>query len=141
MDRIATRASSLGIGALSKRTGCNIETIRYYERIGLLRQPMRSEGGFRQYGDDDMKRLTFIRRSRGLGFKIDEVRALLKFADDRRRSCAEVRDLAAAHLQDVRRKIADLNKMDRVLNEMIARCADGTVPECPLIESLSELRS
>ena len=130
---------SLPIGELSKRTGCNIETIRYYERIGLLRAPARTEGKFRRYSVNELRRLAFIRRARGLGFTLDEVRALLGFAENRARSCADVRDLAAAHLKDVRAKIADLRKMERVLGEMIQECADGTLPECPLIESLSAI--
>jgi MerR family mercuric resistance operon transcriptional regulator len=129
----------LPIGELSRRTGCNIETIRYYERIGLLRRPARTEGGFRRYSASELKRLAFIRRARDLGFSLDEVRALLRLADDRGHSCAEVRDLAAGHLGDVRAKIADLKKMERILHKMVLQCADGTLPECPLIESLSAL--
>ncbi|MGQ0663955.1 MAG: MerR family transcriptional regulator [Pseudomonadota bacterium] len=124
------------IGAMSRRTGCNIETIRYYERIGLLPAPARSAGGYRMYGLDDLKRLAFIRRAREVGFTLEAVRALLRLADRRVGSCAEVRDLAAAHLGDVRDKIADLEKMDKVLTRMVAACADGTLPDCPVIEAL-----
>lgn len=124
------------IGELSKRTGCNIETIRYYERIGVLRRPARTEGGFRRYSLNDLRRLAFVRRARDLGFTLDEVRALLRLAENRDRSCAVVRDLAAAHLTDVRAKIADLKKMERILQEMVLQCADGTLPNCPLIETL-----
>jgi Predicted transcriptional regulators len=124
------------IGALSKQADCNIETIRYYERIGLLPVPPRTQGGYRVYQLDHLKRLNFIRRARGLGFTLDEVRALLKLADDQSQSCGEVRALAAAHLAEVRRKVADLGVMERVLKELIARCDAGTLPECPLIEAL-----
>ena len=89
--------SRLTIGTLSHRTGCNIETIRYYERVGLLPAPVRSPGGYRLYGSQHLKRLTFIRRARSLGFSIDEVRTLLKLADERKRPCGEVRVVAAAH--------------------------------------------
>ncbi len=131
-----TASSRVAIGPLSKRTGCNIETIRYYERVGLLPLPGRSPGGYRLYGEQHLKRLTFIRRARALGFSIDEVRRLLKLADERKRTCAEVRVVAAAHLEDVRAKIADLRAMERVLNATIARCADGKRSDCPLIEAL-----
>jgi MerR family transcriptional regulator, mercuric resistance operon regulatory protein len=130
----------LKIGALSKQADCNIETIRYYERIGLLPLPPRTHGGYRLYGLEHLKRLNFIRRARELGFTLHEVRALLKLADDRSQSCGEVRTLATAHLDDVRAKIADLRAMERVLKELIARCETGTLPECPLIEALFRAR-
>ena len=125
------------IGTLSQRTGCNIETIRYYERIGLLPAPARSPGRYRLYGTAQLKQLTFIRRARALGFCIDEVRTLLKMADDRKRPCAEVRVVAARHLEEVRDKIADLKAMERVLSETVARCAKGGGSHCPVIDALS----
>lgn len=124
------------IGDLAARTGVNIETIRYYERVGVLPAASRSAGGYRVYDDDAMKRLAFVRRSRDLGFTLDEVRALLKLAANRSRSCARVRDLAAAHLGSVQAKLVDLKRMERVLKSMVASCADGTLPDCPLIEAL-----
>jgi MerR family mercuric resistance operon transcriptional regulator len=126
----------LAIGALSERTGCKVETVRFYEREGLLPAPARSSGGYRLYGQDHLKRLTFIRRARGLGFSIDEVRKLLALADERKRPCAEVRVVAGAHLEDVRVKIADLRAMERVLRDTVARCADGRKADCALIEAL-----
>lgn len=127
----------IAIGRLAKDTGTNIETIRYYERIGLLPAPARSPGGYRLYGTNQFKRLNFVRRARALGFSIGEVRTLLKLADERKRPCAEARVVAEAHLADVRTKIADLKAMERVLKETVARCADGTGPHCPLIDALS----
>lgn len=124
------------IGGLSKSTGTNIETIRYYERVGLLPAPARSSGGYRLYGIDHFKRLTFIRRARTLGFSIGEVQTLLRLADERKRPCAEVRVVAEAHLKDVRAKIADLRRMERVLKATVARCAEGRRSDCPLIEAL-----
>lgn len=124
------------IGVLSKRTGCNIETIRYYERVRLLPTPSRSAGGYRLYGTEHLKRLAFVRRARALGFSIDEVRALLALADHRKRPCAEARSLAATHLEDVRAKIASLKEMERVLRETVARCASDKGSHCPLIEAL-----
>jgi MerR family mercuric resistance operon transcriptional regulator len=125
------------IGALSDRTGCNIETIRYYERAGVLPEPGRSAGGYRLYEAGHVNRLSFIRRARALGFTLDEVRTLLELAEDRRGSCAEARAVAAARLRDVRARIADLRAMERVLSRTVVRCADGTRPSCPLIEALS----
>ena len=131
-----TMSGWLAIGALSARTGCKVETIRFYEREGLLPTPARSPGGYRLYSKDHLKRLTFIRRARTLGFSIGEVWKLLKLADERKRPCAEVRVVAGAHLEDVRAKIADLRAMERVLRETVARCADGRRADCPLIEAL-----
>lgn len=124
------------IGVLSKRTGCNVETIRYYERAGLLPTPARSAGGYRLYGTDHLKRLAFVRRARALGFSIHEVRALLALADHRKRPCAGARGLAATHLEDVRAKIASLSEMERVLRDTVARCASGKASHCPLIDAL-----
>ncbi len=126
----------LAIGTLSKRTGCNIETIRYYERVGLLPAPARSSGGYRLYGTGHLKRLAFVRRARALGFSIDEVRTLLRLADERKRPCAEVRVVAETHLKDVHAKIADLRRMERVLKATVAQCAVGRSADCPLIEAL-----
>jgi MerR family mercuric resistance operon transcriptional regulator len=129
-------SGTLAMGALSKRTGCKVEKIRYYERAGLLPIPARSPGGYRIYRSAHLKRLTFIRRARALGFSIDEVRKLFKLADERTRPCAEVRVVAGAHLEDVQAKIADLQAMERVLRETVARCASGRRADCPLIETL-----
>jgi len=134
-DGMDTAPTRLAIGALSKRTGSKVETIRYYERVGLLPPPGRSAGGYRLYETGHLKRLTFVRRARALGFSIDEVRRLLDLADHRRRPCAEARALAAAHVGDVRAKIADLQAMERVLEETVARCADGRSARCPLIDA------
>jgi MerR family transcriptional regulator, mercuric resistance operon regulatory protein len=121
------------IGVLSKHTSCNIETIRYYEKAGLLPTPGRSPGG---YGTIHLKRLAFVRRARALGCSIDEVRGLLALSDHRKRPCAEARGLAATHLEDVRAKIADLKEMERVLRQTVARGASGKGSHCPLIEAL-----
>ncbi len=138
LDRMALQDSAprLPIGELSRRTGCNIETIRYYERVGLLAAPARTGGGHRMYGTAHVMRLSFVRRARELGFTLDEVRALLRLVEERDRPCAEARDLAARHLEDVRAKIADLRHMEAALEGTIGHCADGTAPECPLIDTL-----
>jgi MerR family transcriptional regulator, mercuric resistance operon regulatory protein len=126
----------IAIGTLSKHTDTNIETIRYYERVGLLPAPVRSSGGYRLYDSDHLKRLSFVRRARALGFSIGEVRTLLRLSDERRRPCAEVRKVAEAHLADVRDKIADLRRMERVLRGTIRQCARGGRADCPMIDAL-----
>jgi len=128
--------ADLSIGDLSKRTGCKIETIRYYERIGLMPEPPRGAGGHRLFREDDLKRLGFIRRSRELGFTLDEIRALLAMVDGGVVTCAEVKALTLDHLGTVRRKIADLKRMERVLRDMAERCAGGDRPDCPIIHAL-----
>jgi MerR family mercuric resistance operon transcriptional regulator len=126
----------LAIGRLARHTGTKVETIRYYERLGLWAAPARSAGGYRLYGPQHLKRLSFIRRARALGFSINEVRTLLRLADERKRPCAEVRVVAEEHLADVRAKIADLRTMERVLKETVARCAAGRGSHCALIDAL-----
>jgi MerR family transcriptional regulator, mercuric resistance operon regulatory protein len=130
--------SEIAIGELSRRTECKIETIRYYERIGLLPQPHRKGGRFRRYDTDDIARLQFIRRARQLGFTLNEVRALMRLANsDGDHVRAEARSLVGAHVTGIRAKIADLQAMERVLSEAICECASGQQPKCPLIEVLS----
>lgn len=126
----------IAIGELSRRAGCTVETIRYYERIGLLPAPAR-RGRYRNYGRDDVARLAFVRRARELGFALEDIRALLRLATDADRACAEVRSLAADHLADVRGKIADLRTMEKTLANSVRRCDAGESPSCPLIETLS----
>jgi MerR family transcriptional regulator, mercuric resistance operon regulatory protein len=126
------------IGALSEQSGVNIETIRYYERAGLLPKPERSAGGYRLYRSTDSDRLCFIRRARDLGFSLDEVRRLLDLADQKSRSCRRVHDIAVDHLAEVRTKIAGLRRMERVLAAMVKACAQGTMPACPLLETLAQ---
>ena len=134
---MAQRAG-IQIGELSRRTGCNIVTIRYYEQIALLPAPARSAGRYRVYDTADVRRLAFIRRSRELGFTLDEVRTLLSLsADDGQDTCANVREVAERHLADVRAKIGDLQAMEHVLADAVRRCAAGEVPGCPIIDALS----
>ena len=128
---------SLRRGELAKRTGCNIETIRYYERISLLPNPPRSENGFRRYEESHITRLMFIRRARGLGFTLDEVQDLLRLVDGGHYTCAQVQELALKHVDDIERKIEDLRRMERALTEMATQCSGEKVPECPIIEILS----
>ena len=130
--------ADIRIGKLSRLTGCNIETIRYYERVGLLPRPSRSASRYRLYDADDVRRLTFVRRARELGFTLDEVRALLALsADQTEDTCAEVRHVAAGHLADVRAKIADLRAIEGVLADAVRRCDAGELSGCPVIDALS----
>jgi MerR family transcriptional regulator, mercuric resistance operon regulatory protein len=132
------QSEGIQIGELARQSGCNIETIRYYERIGLLPAPPRSVGRYRLYDAPDVRRLAFVRRARGLGFTLDQVRALLALSTkDGRDACCEVHDLAAAPLGEVRTKIADLRAMDRILADAVRRCAAGELPGCPIIDALS----
>jgi MerR family mercuric resistance operon transcriptional regulator len=132
------RSNEIRIGKLSHLTGCNIETIRYYERIGLLSPPPRSLSRYRLYDVADVRRLMFVRRAREVGFSLDEVRALLALSAERDGdTCAEVRRLAAGHLADVRAKIADLRTLERALADAVRRCDAGGPSDCPLIEALS----
>lgn len=131
------RQEGIPIGELSRRTGSKVETIRYYERIGLLPPPAR-HGRYRRYDVADLRRLAFVRRARELGFTLDEVRTLLKLsATDNRHACAEVREISASHLATVRARIADLCAMEGVLVDAIQQCDAGQQPGCPLIEALS----
>lgn len=131
-----SRAESLPIGVLSKDTGVHIETIRYYERIGLLPEPPRSHGRHRVYDDTHRRRLVFIRRSRELGFSLGEIRILLGLARDHRLTCDQVKDLTERHVTDIRHKIRDLKKLERVLSDLAARCHGGRVPACPILDAL-----
>jgi DNA-binding transcriptional MerR regulator len=131
----------LKIGALAKRTGTNAPTIRYYESIGLLPRPGRQDGGQRTYGDEDVKRLTFIRRCRDFGFPIERVRTLANLMQDRDRSCTEARDLAQDHLTAVRAKLVELKALERSIAGFViscdASCAGGPGPDCVILEDLA----
>ena len=130
--------AALPIGELSRRTGVNIETIRYYERIKILPVPPRTASGRRAYGPAEARILCFIRRSRELGLTLDQIRALLGLsAKNGQDACAEVRQLAASHLAEVRAKLSDLRAMQHVLAEAVRQCDAGEAPGCPLIDTLS----
>ena len=135
-----SRAQTLTIGALAHRAGVNIETIRYYERIGLMPSPPRTQGGHRSYAANHIGRLRFIRRARELGFGIESIRTLLALSEQGPASCAEVRELAAARLADVRAKKNDLVKLENILSDTVTRCdaqcCSGDTPVCPVLEVL-----
>jgi Cu(I)-responsive transcriptional regulator len=129
--------TGLSIGHLSKATGTKVETVRWYEKVGILPAPARTAGNYRAYGPEHLGRLSFVRRGRDLGFTLDEVRALLELTDQRERDCGEVDAIARQHLADVERKIADLTALAAELRSVIGQCHGGTVSECRIIEALA----
>jgi DNA-binding transcriptional MerR regulator len=131
------KIGSFSIGDLARATATKVETVRYYERTGLLPSPPRTGGNYRAYGPDHLARLSFIRRARDLGFPIEQVRALLDLADQRDRPCEAVDVIAREHLAEVDRKLADLAALRRELDSMIGQCRQGTVAECRIIEALA----
>ena len=137
----ASRAEGLTIGKLSQLTGVNIETIRYYEKIKVLPAPLRADNGRRVYGAMERRILAFVRRSRELGFSLDEIRTLMRLGGPERASCREVREIAAHHLDDIRARIGDLRKLERLLAKTVAQCTGTTAPVCPVLDILDIQRS
>jgi len=125
----------LSIGALGKASGVNIETIRYYEKIGLLPEPERNAAGYRQYDAAHLRRLHFIRKGRDLGFSIEAIRALLRLAAHPEHPCQDADRMAAEHLAEVERKIEELERLRNALREM-TECCGHTVAECRIIDAL-----
>ena len=135
------RAERLAIGELSGLTDVKVETIRYYELIKILPAPPRTTGGRRSYDHSHVRILAFIRRSRELGFSLDQVRALLRLGGPERASCRQVRDIAAHHLEEIRTKIADLRKLEKLLAKTVAQCTGTTAPQCPVLDILDVRKS
>lgn len=127
---------TLSRGEIARRTGVNSETIRYFERIGILSTPQRTEGGHRVYDEGHVRTLSFVRRARGLGFAPDEVRAILDLGGPGRAPCDEVRQIAEHHLQQVRSKIVDLVEIERLLAETIEHCSGEADAECAVMEMI-----
>lgn len=128
------------IGELASATSTNVETVRYYEKIGLLPPPARTAANYRAYGGEHLARLSFIRRARDLGFTLKAVRELLTLADDRSQSCEAVDALAQTHLNEVNRKINDLTALRTELDRVLGACRHGTVGECKIVETLAPHR-
>lgn len=130
----------LTIGELSAQADCTVPTIRYYEQIGLLPKPLRAANGHRYYRDEDIKRLTFIRRCRDFGFPIERVRDLAALFTDGDRACVEVRDLASEHLAHVRAKLDELRHLEASLASFVgscnAACVGGTTRDCVILDDL-----
>ena len=125
------------IGDLARATGTKVATIRFYEAEGLIPAPARSSGNYRVYEQTHLDRLSFIRRSRDLGFTLDQVRALLRLADDRGSPCAEVDAIATAHVAEIDRKLADLQLLRGELMRRLDSCSGATIADCRIIEALS----
>ncbi len=126
----------LSIGTLSRRTGVHIETIRYFERVGLLGTPDRTEGGHRVYTEHHIRALSFIKRARELGFTPKEVRTILNLGGPGKACCDQVQEIALHHLEQVRSKMADFARLERLLAGTVERCSGGHVPDCPVIDML-----
>ena len=129
--------TALTIGEVARATGTQAETIRYYERIGLLPAPPRTVAGYRIYGRSDVNRLAFVKRSRDLGFTIEQVRVLLALAQEGDRNCKEVDAIARRHLTDVEGKIGDLQRLAKELRHLIGQCQGGSISQCRIIEALA----
>lgn len=126
------------IGTAATASGCHIETIRYYERIGLLPPPARTAGGYREYLPKEVERLRFITRGRELGFSLEEIRSLLKLSDDPALSCQDVDQLARHHLADIEQRMRELRRIARELQRTIASCAGGKRGECAILGALRQ---
>lgn len=122
---------------LARVTGCNLETIRYYEKIGVMPDPPRTPKGFRVYDDTHVRRLRFVMRMRELGFTLQEVRGFLTLVDGDTQTCAEVLERTRTHISAVRAKIADLQGIEKILVETASRCSGRDVPECPVLDALA----
>lgn len=129
---------SISIGELARRTGVKVPTIRYYEGVGLLPTPARTEGRQRRFGAEEVARLNFIRHARQLGFEVDDVRELLTLSEQRERSCGEVDAIARRHVENIDRRIGKLVALRAELQRSLDRCAHGTVEECRVIEVLGD---
>ena len=131
-------AGNLTIGDMAEAGGCKVQTVRYYEEIGILPEPRRSSGNQRLYTPEHLQRIRFIRHSRELGFSLDQIRELMTLSDDSDQSCEKVDAIARAHLADVERKIVRLEGLRLELNRMVTDCAGGKVGQCRIIGTLSD---
>jgi len=138
ISRADSGTFALSIGDLSRRTGCNIQTIRYYEQIGLLAAPPRTEGGQRRFAPGAVQRLGFIRHARDLGFDIAAIRELIALAGEPDRPCADADRIARAQLDSVKSEIAGLKLLQKELERMLHNCAHGTISDCRVVETLGD---
>ena len=127
--------SELTIGKLAEHAGVNVETIRYYQRRGLLHEPDKPLGGYRRYPTEMVKRVRFIKRAKALGFTLEDVTGLLRL--DAASACAETRELAVHKLALIERKLTDLAAIREALAALVAKCDPGDNPACPIIQVLS----
>ena len=131
-------ATRFSMGELASRAGCKVETVRYYEKEGLIPEPPRTGGGHRLYSHSHLKRLYFIRRSRELGFPIEKVRELLTFVDEPHHTCGEVKAMTMAQAAEVQSRIDDLKRLKTALDEMSAKCSGGkySIESCPIVDAI-----
>ncbi|MDZ3993908.1 Cu(I)-responsive transcriptional regulator [Pseudomonas sp. Teo4] len=127
----------MNIGQAARRSGLSTKMIRYYESIGLLKPPTRSDSGYRLYQQEDLHRLAFIKRSRDLGFSLDEVAKLLTLWQDRQRASADVKALAMQHIEELNRRIEELVSLRDTLDELVAHCQGNDRPDCPILKDLA----
>ena len=128
----------LTIGYLAKKTGTKVQTIRYYEQVGLMPEPGRTDGGQRRYGDAELDRLSFIRHARQLGFSLDAIRELLDLSDHPARSCEEADAIARRQLKQVEQRVARLEVLRLELERMIEECSGGRAADCRVLEVLRD---
>ncbi|TDF79679.1 Cu(I)-responsive transcriptional regulator [Pseudomonas sp. H9] len=126
----------MNIGQAARRSGLSAKMIRYYESIGLLKPALRSDSGYRLYQQEDLHRLAFIKRSRDLGFSLEEVARLLTLWQDRQRASADVKALASQHIDDLNRRIEELVSLRDTLSELVAHCQGDDRPDCPILKDL-----
>jgi len=133
---MGTKHQPLRIGEVARHAGVNVQTLRYYERRGLLREPVRRPSGYREYAPDDVRVIRFIKRAQGLGFSLKEVQELLRLREGKRAKCAEVKAAASAKIADIEAKVRSLRAMKRALEVLVASCAGGDALECPILDAL-----
>ncbi|MDT8408933.1 MAG: helix-turn-helix domain-containing protein [Wenzhouxiangellaceae bacterium] len=126
------------IGELARQTGCQVETIRYYEKVGILPRPLRAHNNYRNWRQADCRRLKFVLRCRALGFSLNEVRTLLELIDGGHYNCVDVEAIGHRHLDDVRTRIADLQQLESSLVDLVSNCHGGKTPDCSFLEALFE---
>ena len=128
----------LSIGKIAKQAGVSVETIRFYERKGLLQEPRRKESGYRQYQEEDVRKLVFIQHAKNLGFSLNEIRDLMSLQTDSRSTSREVKDMAEHKLQDIEEKIKMLQRMRKTLQHLVDKCpGKGPTSECPILDALA----
>lgn len=127
----------MNIGQAARHSGLSAKMIRYYESIGLLKPALRSDSGYRLYQQEDLHRLAFIKRSRDLGFSLEEVARLLTLWQDRQRASADVKALASQHIDDLNRRIEELVSLRNTLSELVAHCQGDDRPDCPILKDLA----
>ena len=126
-------------GQLAKKTGVNPETIRYYEKVGLLPEAIRTKSGYRLFSEEDVKRIKFIKKAKELGFTLKEIKELLQLRFETRGECKEVKKLAEEKLIDIQKRIEDLEKIKSTLKDLIEKCPEkGSILECPIISSIED---